>query len=182
MLAIKLANACWRFCETFSERNVSILLVWMKLFSPIVMVATVQPDLASLFFLVSLGVADYSWEIGGMDFVTELNKSSEFQLTTILDLCLPSDMTHFLSCHKKSPLTKQLHSLLINLLNFMVYHTSLCLIDTLPCWQIRQSLMRKLNTKLIMSAARHPHIDGLIKRVDETVQVSLRCYSSRLVF
>ena len=64
----------------------------------------------------------------------------------------------------------------------MVYHKSLSLIDTLPCWKIRQSLMRKLNTKLIMSAARHPQIDGLIERVDETVQITLRGYSSGSVF
>jgi len=39
--------------------------------------------------------------------------------------------------------------------------------------------MRKLNTKLIMSAARHPQIDGLIEGIDETVQIAhLRCYSS----
>jgi len=33
-----------------------------------------------------------------------------------------------------------------------------------------------------MSAARHPQIDGLIERVDETVQITLRCYSSRPAF
>jgi hypothetical protein len=71
------------------------------------MVAIVQTDLARLFFLVSLGVNDFPWEIVGIDFVTELNKSSEFHLTTILVWCLPSDMAHFLSCHKKSLLTKQ---------------------------------------------------------------------------
>jgi hypothetical protein len=106
MLAIKLANAYWQLCETLSGRNVCIMLVW-KLFPPIVMVAIVQPDLARFFFLVSLDVTVYSWEIVGMDCITELNKSSEFHLTTILDFCLPSDMAHFLSCHKKSPLTKQ---------------------------------------------------------------------------
>jgi hypothetical protein len=48
------------------------------------MVAIVQPDLIRFFDLVSLGVIDYSWEIVDMDFVNELNKSSEFHLTTIL--------------------------------------------------------------------------------------------------
>ena len=37
--------------------------------------------------------------------------------------------------------------------------------------------MRKLNTKLNKSAARHPQIDGLIECVDETVQITMRCYS-----
>jgi hypothetical protein len=36
--------------------------------------------------------------------------------------------------------------------------------------------MKKLNTKLIMSAARHPQIDGLIERVVETLQISLLYY------
>jgi hypothetical protein len=42
--------------------------------------------------------------------------------------------------------------------------------------------MRKLNTKPIMSAARHPQIDGYIERVDETMQICLRCYSFRSLF
>jgi hypothetical protein len=70
-----------------------------------------------------------------MDPVTELTTSSEFHLTTILDFCLPSDMAHFILCHKKSPLTKLRLSLLIIALDFMVFHKSLCLIDNLPCWQ-----------------------------------------------
>jgi hypothetical protein len=105
-------------------------------------------------------------------------------ISPLLLICvwLPSNMAHFLSCHKKSLLTKQWLSSLIIILDFMVYHKSLCFIDTLPCWKIWQSFTRKLNTKLIMSAARHPRIDGLIERVDETMQISLRCYSSGLVF
>ena len=138
----QIGNACWQLCEPFSGRNVCILLVW-KLVPPIVMVAIVQPDLAIFFFLVSLGVTNYSWKIVGMDFVTELNKSSEFPLTTILNFVWHLTLFGiFLSCHKESPLTKRRISLLIIvLLDFMVYHKSLCLIDTLPCWQIRQSLM-----------------------------------------
>jgi hypothetical protein len=42
--------------------------------------------------------------------------------------------------------------------------------------------MRKLNTKLIMSAARHPQIDSLDERVDETVQMTLRFISFGSVF
>ena len=87
-------------------------------------------------------------------------------------------MAHFLSCHKKSLPTKQWLSSLIIVLNFMGFHKSWCLIDTLPCWQIWQSFTRKSNTKLIMSAARHPQIDNLIECVDETV----RCYSLGFVF
>ena len=42
--------------------------------------------------------------------------------------------------------------------------------------------MRKLNTKLIKSAARHSQTDGLIERVDETVQINLRFHSSEYQF
>jgi len=39
-----------------------------------------------------------------------------------------------------------------------------------------QSFMRKLNTKLNTSTTRHPRIDGLAERVNESMQTLLRCY------
>ena len=42
--------------------------------------------------------------------------------------------------------------------------------------------MRKLNTKLNMSTARHAQIDGLIERVNETMQTLLRCYTTNSKF
>ena len=38
--------------------------------------------------------------------------------------------------------------------------------------------MRKLNTKLNMSMARHSQIDGITKRDYETIQIVLRCYTT----
>ncbi len=70
------------------------------------MFAIIEIRSGNVFCLVSLCVTDYSSEIAGMDFVTELTTSSESHSTTILDLCLPYDMADFLTCHKKSPLTK----------------------------------------------------------------------------
>ena len=122
-------------CENASWGNVCTLLDWNALSSKLSCLQLLKSDLAMIFCLVSLGVTDNSWEIVGMDFVTELTTSLEFHLTTILDLYLPYDMAHFLLCHKKSPLTKLWLSLLIIVLDFMVFHKSLCLIDTLPCWQ-----------------------------------------------
>ncbi len=59
-------------------------------FLQIVMFAIIEIRSGNVFFcLVSLGVTDYSWEIVGMDFVTEFTKGSRFHSTTILDLCLP---------------------------------------------------------------------------------------------
>jgi hypothetical protein len=106
MLAIKLATPVGIFAKNFLEGT--CVSCWIgKLFPPIVMVATVQPDLARFFCLVSLGVYHYPWEIIGMDFVTVFTKNPEFYLTTIIDSCLLYEMVHCLSCHKKSPhLTK----------------------------------------------------------------------------
>ncbi len=173
----QIGNACWQLCENASWGNVCILLDCKALSSILPCLQLLKSDLAMVFCLVSLGVTDYSWEIVGMDLVTELTTSSKFHLATILDFCLPFDMAHFLLCHKKSPLTKLWLSLLIIVLDFMVFHKSLCLNDTLPCWRNSETLMRKLNTKLIRSSARRPQIDALIARVDVKVQINLRCYS-----
>ncbi len=45
-----------------------------------------------------------------------------------------------------------------------------------------QSFMRKLNTKLNMSTARHPQTYGLTKHVNETMQILLRCYTTESGF
>jgi len=104
-----------------------------------------------LFHCIPWRVNDYPWEIVGMDFVIGLSKSSEFHFTTIIDSCLPSEMVHVLSCHKKSPLTKP--PLLITVIDFMVFHKPLCLNDDPVLLANWRSLMRKLNKKVIMSAA-----------------------------
>ena len=76
------------------------------LFSNRVVCSCSKTDRARFFFLESLGVNVYPWEIVGMDFVNVLTKCSEFHLATIIDYFLPFEMAHFFSCHKKSPLTK----------------------------------------------------------------------------
>jgi hypothetical protein len=42
--------------------------------------------------------------------------------------------------------------------------------------------MRKLNTKLNMSTARHSQSDGLNERVNEAMQILLRCYTTKSGF
>ena len=66
-----------------------------------------------------------------MDFVADLTESSEFHLTNIIFPCLPSKMAHFLSYHGKLPLIKPRFFLLIIDIDFMVFHKSLCLTDSL---------------------------------------------------
>jgi hypothetical protein len=92
------------------------------------MFTIVQNQCGKVLFLVSLGVNVYPWEIVGMDLVTSLY-GLEFHFTDSIDSCLPSEMAHFLSCHKKSPLTKQRLFLLLIDIEFMVFHNSLCLTD-----------------------------------------------------
>ena len=82
-----------------------------------------------------------------MDLATDLH-DPEFHFTTIIDSCLPPEMAHFLSCHKKSLLTKQRLSLLIIDIDFMVLHKSLCLNDN-HALLANSAIMKKLNTKLI---------------------------------
>ena len=73
MLAIKFGNVCWQLWETFSGRNVLILLNCKALSSNCVVYNCSKPiDMVRFFFLVSLGVNVYPWEIVGMDFVIDL--------------------------------------------------------------------------------------------------------------
>ncbi len=52
--------------------------------------------------LSPLGVPNYPWENVGMDFVTDLHKSSKYNFTTILILvCHLTKMVYFVLCHKK---------------------------------------------------------------------------------
>jgi len=104
----QVGNACWQHYETFLEGT--FVYCWIaKLFPPIVIFAIVQPryDLPPRFvFLVSLGGSDYPWKIVGMDLSTSLY-GPKFHFTITIDSYLPFEMVHFLSYHKKSPLTKQ---------------------------------------------------------------------------
>ncbi len=67
-------------------------------------------------------------------------------------------------------------------IDFMDFHKSLFLTDILALLANLAIFYEELNTKLVMSAARHPQIDDHIEHVDETVQITLRCYSSGSAF
>jgi hypothetical protein len=91
-------------------------------------------------------------------------------------------MTKFLSCNKKAPLTKQRLSLLIIDIDFMVFHKSLCLTDNPALLANSAIFYKEIEYQARMNAASHYRIDSLIKRVDETVQITLRCYSFGSIF
>jgi hypothetical protein len=61
-----------------------------------------KPSIQDSSSLTPLGVPNYSWEIVGMDFVTDLPKSSKYNFTVILILvCHLTKMAHFVPCHKE---------------------------------------------------------------------------------
>ncbi len=105
MIGHQIDNACWQLYKTFLEDK--FVDCWIaRLFPPIVIFTIVQKQSGKVLFLVFFGVNIYPWEIVGMDLVTGLY-DPEFHFATIIDSCLPSEMAHFFSCHKKLPLTKQ---------------------------------------------------------------------------
>ena len=54
--------------------------------------------------------------------------------------------------------------------------------DTRFVGKFWQPFIRKLNTKLNMSTARHPENDGLTERVNETMQILLHYYTTESRF
>ncbi len=79
-------NACWQLCANLRFLRERLYLVGLECsFLQIIMFAIIEIRYGKFFCLVSLCVTAYSWEIVGMDCVTELTTSSEFHLTTILD-------------------------------------------------------------------------------------------------
>ena len=125
-----------------------------------------------------LGVDNYPWEIVGMDFVTELPKNSKKKFIAILILvCHLTKMAHFVPCHKEIT-AKDNANLFIDKCYKLHVVPKVIASDRDPRFagKFWQSFMRKLNTKLNMSTARHPRTDGLTERVKETMQSLLRCY------
>jgi hypothetical protein len=131
MMAIKLATLAGNFMKRFLEG----IFFWyidgsQSSFLQLCCLQLFKTDLARFFFLVSHDGNNCPWEIVGMDLVTDLTKSSEFHLTNAMDSCLPSEIAHVSSCHENSTLlTKPWLSLLIIVVDFMMFYTSLCLND-----------------------------------------------------
>jgi hypothetical protein len=119
--------------------------------------------------LSPLGVPNYPREIVGMDFVTDLPKSSNHNLTAILILvCHLTKIAHFVTCHKEIT-TKETADLFIE--NCYKLHgvPKVIVSDRDPQFvgEFWQSFMTKLDTKLNTSTLRHPQTNGLTERVNK---------------
>jgi hypothetical protein len=131
--------------------------------------------------LSPLGVPNYPWEIVSMDFVTDLPKSSKYNFTAILILvCHLTKMAHFVPCHKEITLSEEIVGVFTEKCYKLNGVPKVIVYDRDPRFvgKFWQSFMRKLNNKLNMSTARHPQTDGLTERVNETMQILLRCYTT----
>jgi transposase InsO family protein len=129
--------------------------------------------------LSPLGVPNYPWEIADMDFVTDLLKNSKYNFIVFLVLvCHSTKMAHFVPCHKEKT-SEEIIDLFIDKCYKLHGVPKVIVSDRDPRFvgKFWQSFMRKLNTKLNMSTARHPQPDGLTERVNETMQIVLHCYT-----
>ena len=106
MLASELATLAGNFMKRFPEAPFFLIVGLQSSFLQLLCLQLFKTDIARFFSLASLGGNDYPWKIVCMDLVTSLY-GPKIHFTTIIDSCLPSEMAHFCSCHKKSTLTKQ---------------------------------------------------------------------------
>ena len=131
-----------------------------------------------------LGIPEYPWEIVGIDYVTDLPKSSINGYTSVfIMVCHLTKMAHFVPCHKEITVEESA--------DFFIDHCyrlhgvpKVIVSDRDPKFvgKFWQTFMGNLNTKLSMSTARHPRTQGLIARVNHTMQTLLRCYCTESSF
>ena len=127
---------------------------------------------------------EYPWEVVGINFVTNLPKSSKLQYTAILILaCHLITMTDFVPRHKEVTV-EDTSDLFIENCYRLHGVPKVIVSDRDPRFvgKFWQSFISKLNTKLNMSTARHPQTDGLTEQVNETKQILSRCYTTEYGF
>jgi hypothetical protein len=125
-----------------------------------------------------LGILEYPWEIVGIDYVTELPKSGIDGYTSVfIMVCHLTKMAHFFPCHKEIT-AEELANLFIDDCYRLHGLPRVIVSDKDPKFagKFWQTFMEKVNTKLNMSRARHPRMDGLTDRVNQTMQTCVRGY------
>ena len=93
-------------------------------------------------------------------------------------VCFLTKMTHFVPCHEEIIIAEELEDFFIDHCYRLNGVPKVIVSDRDPKFdgKFLQIFMGKLSTKLNMSNARHPRLDGLIARVNQTMQTLLRCY------
>jgi len=113
-----------------------------------------------------------------MDFVSDLPKSSKYNFTAIMVLIFHlTKMANFVPCCKIIIIKEAVDVFIDNFYKHGVPKVIMSDKDPRFVCKFWQSFMRKLNTKLNMSTARHAQIVGLTERINETMQILLRCYT-----
>ena len=92
-------------------------------------------------------------------------------------------MTHFIPCHKEYTSDKTADRFIDHCYKLHGVPKGI-VSDKDPGFIVKiwQTFVRKLNTKLNMSTARHPQGDGLTDHVRETMQMLLRSYIAKSDF
>jgi len=86
-------------------------------------------------------------------------------------------MAHFVPCHKEITAEETVKLFIDNC--YRLHGVPKVIVsdrDPRFVGKFWQPFTRKSNAKLDMSTARHPQNDGLTERVNETMQILLRCY------
>ena len=126
-------------------------------------------------------IPEYPWEIFDIDYVTDLPKSGIDGYTTVFIMVFHlMKMAHVAPCHKEIT-AKDSANLFIDHCYRLHGVPRVIVSDRDPKFvgKFWQTFIGKLKTKLNMSTARHPRIDGLTKRVNQTMQTLLRCCCAR---
>jgi hypothetical protein len=126
-----------------------------------------------------LGVPEYPWEIViGINYVSDMPRSGSHGYTSVFIMVGHlTKMAHFFPCHKEITAEESCELFIDNC--YRLHGVPEVIVsdrDPKFVGKFRQSFMKKLNTNLNMSTARHPRTDGLTERNNETMQTLLRCY------
>ena len=129
-------------------------------------------------------VPNHPWEIVGMDFVTHLPKSSKYNFTFILTLiCQLTKVDHFVPSHKEITPEETVDLFIDNCYKLHIVPKVIVFDkDYRFVGKFWQSFMRTLKSKLNMSTARYPKTDDLTGRVNDTIRILLRCYTTEFGF
>ena len=130
---------------------------------------TTKPSRRGGASLQLLGIPEYPWQIVGINYVTDLPKMGLYGHTIFfIMVCILTNMAHFVPCHKK--IIAEVSVDLFVSCCYRLHGVPKEIVsdrDRKFVVKFWQRVMGKLNTKLYMSAAPHPRIDGLMERVNQ---------------